>query len=645
MQKSGAEMRSCMRRNTRRLAAVLLAGLMTFAMPETVLTAQAEGETEVSADTLKVTRVNRKQAKSSGKVIKVNVKKGTDITKKVNAALETARKKATAKKKYTVVIPAGNYWVSSVLHIYSNTTLKATGATIKYKGPKKENHNLILSGDIKYNSSKKCKKYNGFKNITIEGGTWVGTTKNKANLVKIMHASNVTINGATFGVCGGIHQVEVCAIDGFSVTNCTFKNFKWNGVKGTKQEALQLDIPCSENVYGGTYQDGTTMKNVTVTGCKFQNVPRGIGSHTQLIGAYHKNIKIQNNTFDNVKEECIVTLNYYNCDISGNTIKNCGAGVFVQTFKQKYSSIYSSVSDGSYKKEKKTDLKTKIHDNTIQVKYNTECDAIQGIKLFGSVVKKKAKGADKKNVSTGDYRVTGVTIQDNRVTTGGHGIAISGAKNCQVTANTIIGKNYSKKDKNRKEYDGIIVSTSCSKIDISKNSIQSVARNGILVKTDCTVKKISGNTIAACGNTGIGIYDGSSVTKSISKNTISGAEESGILLSGKCTVPSVTGNIITSLKGNGINIYQSSKITGEISENTLKNIGKNGIIVNEKSTVAAVTSNELDKISSAGILVCNNAKITGKVQLNHIGSVGSDAIRITTGGKISGSTSNNTIDG
>lgn len=104
------------------------------------------------------------------------------------------------------------------------------------------------------------------------------------------HATNVKISGVTLSGGGCAHQMEVCAIDGFTVDGCVFKDMEavYDGVD--KQEALQLDIPCSEDVFLNAYQDGTVMKNVTIKNCTFSNVPRGLGSHTALLGAYHENI-------------------------------------------------------------------------------------------------------------------------------------------------------------------------------------------------------------------------------------------------------------------------------------------------------------------------------------------------------------------
>ena len=129
----------------------------------------------------------------------------------------------------------------------------------------------------------------------------------------------MTLDGVTFIGGGGLNQMEVAAIDGFYVRNCTFRDFDGAYENGKKMEALQLDIPCSTTTFKDFYLDGTILKKVEITGCNFENVPRGIGTHSMLIGAYHDGIKINNNTFKNIFEEAVICLGYKNCEINNNT--------------------------------------------------------------------------------------------------------------------------------------------------------------------------------------------------------------------------------------------------------------------------------------------------------------------------------------
>lgn len=580
--------------------------------------------------------------KAEGNVFVLNVSEGTDIYKEMKNVMAQAAGVATDDNPSTVVIPAGNYTLSTVLRLYSNVTVDATGATITYSNANGENHNMLISGYIEYNKSDACKGFSGHKNIEIKGGTWVSTSSNKASMVKIMHAKNVVIDGATFVGGGSAHQVEVAAIDGLKVTNCVFKDFA--GKKGDKSEALQFDIPCSEKVYGDTYQDGTPMKNVTVSGCTFSNVPRGLGTHTLLVGAWHENIVIKDNKFENVAEECISTVNYYNCEIYDNTMKNCGAGVLVQTYKKNPVSVYSSVEkSGSYKATSVDDMKISIHDNTMNISYSSSCDEIQGINLIGGIVSKaNLKGSDKKTIAKGDYRVKGVTIENNKITTAGFGIHMQGACDVTIKGNTITGSGYSSKDKDKDKYDGCFIQTDSENVSVLKNSITGVSRCGIFVMENASVADVKNNTIKDCPKYGIGYYDNAGLTGIMSGNKISGKVETGISVSTGCSLNIVSGNIVTKTKSNAMNIYLDSKVE-EISGNTFTNPTKNGVIVSTNSSVGTIEKNTITSPKEDGIQLYSKSKVT-TISDNKISKSAKDGIFLTTGcsaGSIKGNTISN----
>ena len=285
--------------------------------------------------------VSAEETSSEDTVIQVTAEDGSDISQKLNEALINARDLAESSGQIvTVRVQKGSYLLSAALHIYSNTTLDVTDVHFTFAGSHR--FNMLITGPSStenykdyddYNNSEACSGYDAYKNITVLGGIWESTEANLSCIVRIFHATNITLDGLTFTGGGCVHQLEVAAIDGFYVRNCTFKNHgkRADDTKNfEKEEAIQLDMPYSELVYPGTYPDGTPMKNVEITHNTFQNIARGVGTHTMLCGAYHENIKINNNTFINVLEECVVCLNYVNCEVKNNTITNCGGGILVQ---------------------------------------------------------------------------------------------------------------------------------------------------------------------------------------------------------------------------------------------------------------------------------------------------------------------------
>ena len=447
-------------------------------------------------------------AEAASNVIKLNVKDGAKIGKELNKALLDASKKATSKKIYTVKVPKGTYVLDQTLHMYSNTTLDVTGCTLKSD---KSFHNLLMLGTngtyngVKgYNSSKSAKGYTSCVNVKIKGGTWVGNNKNKATLFRLAHAKNVTLEKMT--VKGGnysSHQVETAAINGLYIKNCTFKDYKPIDYLGKGHyECIQIDIPCSSKTYKECYLDGTPSKNIEITGCKFTNVSRGLGTHSMLIGAYHDNVKITDNTFTNIQEEAIIALNYKNCTISRNKIVNAGGGILFENAKfldsgSKIESMYSTVFDGkkAYSKSVVYNLNSTISDNTMTIIYTPQCDRIQGIRVHGLDVAKAVKGGDGKKITKKNYYISGVTVKNNTITTAGYGIFIDDARNIKCSGNTITQKAVSSKDSYKEKYDGILVSSGCKTVSLESNTIKNFKRNGIFLMTGSATSKIYKNNI------------------------------------------------------------------------------------------------------------------------------------------------------
>ena len=158
---------------------------------------------------------------ASNQTITVTAEDGSDISDKLREALINARDVADSSNQIvTVKVQEGHYFLSKPLHIYSNTTLDVTNVHLTFAGSHRFNMlisgaNSAYKGYDKYNTSEACSGYDGFKNITVIGGTWESTDANESSIIRIFHATNVTLDGLT--VTGGacVHQVEVAAINGF----------------------------------------------------------------------------------------------------------------------------------------------------------------------------------------------------------------------------------------------------------------------------------------------------------------------------------------------------------------------------------------------------------------------------------------------
>lgn len=560
----------------------------------------------------------------SGSTITIKASANEDITTTLNNALAEATASGGDNAPVTVLVPAGTHKISNSLRINSNTTLDLQGGTLQYAS--KERHNMIMSGTSAYNESSRAAGYNGFKNITIKNGTFASIKSNRGTTIRLSHATNVRLENLTLAGGGCAHQIEVAAIDGFTAKNCTFKN--WTGAGGKHEEALQLDVPCNTETFQGVYLDGTPMKNVEITGCIFDGVPRGVGTHSFLVGSYHENIRINDNTFNNVTNEAIVGLAYYNCQITNNKIINCGTGILVQFFKNgevadSRSSLYSTTFDGKkrFKGAIRTNAKTIISGNVITTRYTKSCSEIQGIRVEGRKLTKAIKGIDGVTIPAGSYYISGVTISNNKITTAGYGIYMIGTRSATISGNTITQKNTASTDKKKAKYDGILVEGNCSNLKITKNKIKNMNRNGIFVQASSKVKSVTSNTIDKCGKAnkngrGINFFNKSGCTGDISKNKISGCNTGGILISTNSTAKNIVSNTITftekKSKGNGIEIYKKSVVKGSVAKNTIKKANTNGISVSTSSAVKGkITKNKITSPKANGILIYNKSKAKG----------------------------------
>ena len=572
--------------------------------------------------------------------ISVNVKSGQDITKEVNQKLTEAHNRATENTPYKIVIPNGNYMLSGALHIYSNTIIDAGDATISFMDSAPRN-NMIITGVNAYNDSSQCSGYNGFQNIAIKGGNWVNSSNNSASLLKAMHATNVSIEDAVFVGGGGAHQLEICAIKNLKIYGCTFKDFYGKENSSDKQECLQLDVPCSESVYKNTYQDGTTLENVTIANNSFVNASRGLGTHTQLLGAYHENILIEKNSFTNIDEECIVALDYYNCQIRENTINNCGGGILVQTFKTKTpKTIYVSVDDGNYTKSViQTDMKINITKNRIKIKYNSKCDETEGIKLYGGYLTSGVQVAKGQMAEAGDYRAKGITVTANTITTAGYGIHLSAVGNTTISSNKIVGANYSSKDALKNKYDGIFLNDSCTDITIVSNSITTPSRHGIFIMNS-DAKMVSKNKISSTKAIAL-CLNHARVDGAIKNNKISKSGSLAISLADNSKAELISGNSITGSKNKSIGIARSSSVPKGISKNSISNGNGTAISITSKSSVGTVKNNVFKKINGNGIIVYDKSKVDGDIIMNTYSKLEGKFVTATEHSKIAGSVKNN----
>lgn len=476
------------------------------------------------------------------KTIDVTISPQESASRTIQKALDEALEDQSGGTLYVINLPKGTYSLISVLKVFSYTTINMNGCTLK-RGEDKSMLRIGYEEDVKSG-------YNGQHDITIQGGTFDGDGRNSkvnSSMVRLGHGKNITFKNVTFQNVYNSHHVELAACDNVLFDNCIFKDFYGKGdtANSGNNEALQFDVLHNADhfpKYPGF--DDTPCSNITVTNCTFNNLQRGVGTHSGVAGSYFTNITFTNNTFTNIKGYAMMATNYKDSTISGNVVQNCGAGILFRSMVQEYNNFYTPL------KGKATivnNANSVITNNVIQVSDHKYKTTAYGISLYGENLKSK-----KKDVPKGNYTLKGVTVSGNTITmnNSGYGIWLQGANNCNVLNNTVTmniaasvsGKGNSdcirlvksksnqitnnvltqkKKNKKTKEACGIVVTTN-SNATIKNNKINNSPKDGIFVTAKSSAK-ITGNTIKKCGRYGLFAAEKSTITDK--KNTIKKAKK------------------------------------------------------------------------------------------------------------------------
>ena len=492
----------------------------------------------------------------------------------IQNALEIARKNATDKKRYTVEVEPGEYELSDMLKIFSNTQLKLKKVTLKRT--EDSGTNMIRIGNSDSPDSG-ATGYGAYKNIIIQGGTFDGGgTKN--TILKAAHATNFTIRSTDFRNVNNGHIMEIAGIDGFAVKGCTFKNQHMDGEK-IGYEAIQLDILKEGHIYG-CRSEALPMNNVRIENCLFDDCPRGIGTHTAIYNKPFNGILIKSNKFTNLGSAAIQGMNWKNVNIVGNSIENTPRGI----------TLYSMMGDGdgtflasvlADEGGTKTDISESyqeppngnvlIADNSIvhcgavkDVYASYECE---GISLVGARLEKEySKNSDGSGgLPKGEYYLEGVTVRNNFISVKGHGIRAKNVRNASFIDNVM---NCGENDLNKSIYQGIKVYDN-SKINlIDGNNIYGSDNIGIDVE-DAKVSNIRNNSIEKSGNYGICLWD-NSYTAEISDNYIKSSGSNPISIQSTSQADYIGGNYLYQNEKNKIDIWKNSKAkTGKNTEENL----------------------------------------------------------------------------
>lgn len=252
-------------------------------------------------------------------------------------AIQDALDAAYAAGGGWVVVPAGTYACATLpLRIYRNTRLTLVpGARFKRTAP----NTFLLNGD----AAQTFGGYTGHGNIIVEGGTWdmraTDFPTNPDMCISIGHARNVIIRDIELLDLAGYHGIELNSTKGAVVDGCSFRGYVDTGGRDFS-EAVQIDLAGRPSLFGGFGPyDGTPCEDITMRDCYVGPSgtagtvawPSGVGSHSATWGKWHRRIRIEGNTFEGGAQNAVKPYIWEESTVSGNTIKDCGGGVWLRT--------------------------------------------------------------------------------------------------------------------------------------------------------------------------------------------------------------------------------------------------------------------------------------------------------------------------
>lgn len=534
-------------------------------------------------------------------------KYNNNFSRALAAALDTARKKATAKTPARVVIAKGYYKLDRTVKVYSNTTLVATGSKFRYCG------NLLRNGFDKLKGS--GYGYTSARNITIKGGEWEQLVDYKYagspddtrmhSTFRFAHCYNIKVLNASFKNNYNCHDIEIAGVKNSEFYNNTFYNIKSvNGISNNGgRESFQIDVNTSSAMPYFPSYDKTPCKNINIHHNTFKNKFRAIGSHHAVIGKTYNNISVHHNKMTNIAGLSVYAVYWTNSKIYSNTMSDVGFGVDLRSMIGGGALNFYNLNKLSYNDSEKAvvNSKTYIYDNTIQIRTDKNILAKTcGVRVLGDYYAKDDKTTGTKagvykiyNVNVGvdasgqayPNRISGnlsagvqisygvnTVIKNNIIDlnnssmSSNSGIELRGCDNTLISSNSLLnGKKSGAKGINAYESaDG----TFGSLINVSDNQINGFEYAGVFVKKASAVN-ITNNSITNCLNSSIALK---AVTESqITNNSLSDGVY-GISITDNCDSSQIMSNTVTASQ-TGLNIVCSGNVTASGNSFTGKQYG------------------------------------------------------------------------
>lgn len=501
-----------------------------------------------------------------------------NITLPLKQALQYCATNATPQNVLTIKMPAGEYKITQTNTATSNTVLDLTNGTVIYNDCKKRG-NIINSPSGYYG-------YDGLTNFTLRGGqlTYTDENANESCLSRIAHANGVRFENVKFTEGFISHFVEVAGSTNVVFDGCVFDGFIGD-IDSSSCEAIQIDILEEDEHFSGfPFYDGTMNNSVTVENCTFNNLVSGVGTKSIFHGYYQNNITIRNNTFSNLTGCAIFCSAYVNTEIYGNTITNCGEGIYY--FMMRPDSRLGSVCEYDKNGFVNNDCQTRIFNNNISVNSTNDVSVASAIYIFGNKVTSAKKKKYDSYADVANYAVNKISVFNNTIYTTAHGIRMYDTLNSKIHNNTITSS------RTNGGY-GIYAANASNSNDIYSNTVSQFS-NSILIASSSANNRVRNNNVSGAGSSGIVVNSGCN-NNIVRSNTISNSEKNGILI-GKCSGTTIQLNNIVSSGTDAIHINSGASVN-TISSNIFDGHGKYAVYF-EKEAVGNVYYNNY-KNSSA----------------------------------------------
>ena len=260
------------------------------------------------------------------------------------AGIQRALSRAGEGDTLTVVVPSGSYRVSKPVSIFSNTTLQlADTATVfmddaSVLGVLRAQHRTDAGENCPMDATCVHGGYSQLHDVTVTGGVWEhrGAAGGDAYVIQLQHGERLTLENLT---CKGNvrHHFNCSGSRHVTVRNVTFRPSDAHpyviptdetGLGDMRlREAIHVDFISAAGELAYPIDD-TPCRDVTVTGCTFDRVIAGVGTHrhfnadgtSEAVAQPAERITVTNCTFDAILSYAVSMYGFVDSSFAGNTV-------------------------------------------------------------------------------------------------------------------------------------------------------------------------------------------------------------------------------------------------------------------------------------------------------------------------------------